>query len=177
MAQETTKALTQMATFSVYPATAQNIRRVSEHFGSVGRGIQVAVEILYERAQKGELFEEPDWDVIDDDLSTLGRNVNSAEARETLKVPFAFSILDRTEKLIQFLADPKYYGNRNAVILTCGTLLPQLYSDFIGHVLSPAERRQRSQELNAKLDAEVEAILGVDPKEKRRATQNQKRGK
>jgi hypothetical protein len=155
MEQDAAEGKTRMASFSVYPATAHNIRSTSGHFGSVGRGIQVAVEILFERAQRGELLnEEPDWDV-QDDLIGVPR-----EAQDNLKVPLGFSILHRTEKLIGFLAGEKYYGDRNTVIMYCGTLLLQLYSDFIGSVLTAAERRERSDEFNAKLDAKVEAILG-----------------
>lgn len=164
MGDATRKGVTHMVTFSVYPSTAENIRSVSDQFGSVGRAIQVAIELLYERARNGKLFDDQDDDVIDS-LRGLPNSVLKG-SHDKLKVPFAFSILDRTEGLLKFLADPQYYGNRNSVIMSCGTLLLRLYSDFVGNVLTPAERHQRWNELNAKLDAKAEAILGVDPKEK-----------
>lgn len=162
-----------MVTFSVYPATAENIRGMSDQFGSVGRAIQVAIELLYDRARRGELFDDQDDDVIDS-LRGFPNSVLKG-SRDKLKVPFAFSILDRTEKLLRLLSESKYYGNRNSVIMSCGTLLPQLYSDFVGNVLTPAERHQRWNDLNAKLDAKAEAILGVDPKGRAKSRPPRKR--
>jgi hypothetical protein len=69
--------------------------------------------------------------------------------------------------LIEFLAGPKYYGNRNEVIMLCGALLPQLYSDYVGNVLTAAERSNRQKELWNKLKAKANAILGVDPEMKK----------
>jgi hypothetical protein len=114
---------------------------------------EVAVEILFERAQKGDLFEEPDSDELEGPPNSL---------RDNLKVPLAFSVLPRTEKLIEFLAGRRYYGDRNTVIMHCGTLLHQLYSDFIRGVLTAAERRERWLEGHAKMVAKAEAILEGD---------------
>jgi hypothetical protein len=160
----TGKSRRRLATFSVYPATARKIRSTSDHFGSVGRAVEVAVEILYERARSGELFEDEDDEVIDD-LRGLPRGLPHGSLkilRDNLKVPFAFSILPRTERLVEFLAGPEFYKNKNSVIMFSGTLLPQLYSDFIGCVLTATERHERMLEFNATLDAKVEAIFGVE---------------
>src|ERR1035438_1365492 len=86
-------ASTSMMSFSVYKAAAQSIRKVSVHHGSLGRAFQVAVEILYDRARKGEPLVGSHFD---DDDPNLG-----------LKVPFSFSVTPRTQILVDLLCTPE----------------------------------------------------------------------
>jgi hypothetical protein len=59
----------------------------------------------------------------------------------------------------------------------CGTLLPELYSDFIGRVLTAAERHERWLEGHAELVAKAEAILVVDAEPEAKSTPTRKRRK
>jgi hypothetical protein len=79
-------------------------------WGSIGRAVQVAVEIMVEQG------------------NIQGSGLSSAEERsQGLKVPFSFSVLDRTDKQIKWLAQPESYGNRNQVISACEGVLADLH--------------------------------------------------
>ncbi len=128
------KRKTRHTGFSVYPTTAASIRSLASHFGSVGRAIQVAVELLYRDAR-----EDPPH------LHSTVAFASVEEKQQDLKVPLSFSILGRTERLTEWLADPKRYKDRNTVIAVCEGLLSELYTDYYVNRMTAAERQAESR--------------------------------
>ena len=101
--------------------------RLSGDFGSIGRAIQVAVEILYHRARFG--------------MPVVGSGIAAAEEnRQDLKVPLAFSVLPRTERLIEWLSSDAY-KDRGGVINSCEEVLSDLSIEYYIHRLTPAEQK------------------------------------
>lgn len=114
-------------TFSLYPSTVTSLRSLAGHFGSIGRAIQIAVELLYQRAQQGELHS--------------GKATDTAER----KVPFSFFVLPRTKRLIEWLSDEKRYGSRNNVLSVCDELLYNLYAHFYGYRMTAKEQERETE--------------------------------
>ena len=83
---------------------------MAKPFGSIGRAVQVAVEVLYDRAQRDILI-----DVEEEEGSP-----NDAIEGE-LKSPMSCDLLDRTRSLIEWLAHPKRYDGRYCVL--CAALI------------------------------------------------------
>ena|ERR1039458_4567329 len=116
--------------FSVYPTTAKSLRSLSGDFGSIGRAIQVAVEVLYYRVRHG--------------LPVVGSGLAAAEDKQGLKVPLTFSVLPRTKRLLEWLAS-EHYHDRNKVISSCEAVLSDLYTDYYVHRMTPAEREKETK--------------------------------
>lgn len=123
---------TENQSFSVYPTTLNSLRSLSGHFGSIGRAINVAVEILYYREREG--------------LPLVGSGLASMEEKsEDLKVPLSFSVIPRTKKLIVWLADPERYKSRGGVISSCEGLLSDMYTEYYLHRMTDAEREKETE--------------------------------
>ena len=119
--------------FSLYPTTVKSLRSLCGEWGSIGRAIQVAVEILVDRLTPSL------QEMMDSDGKKPAGGWTSAhrlegdglatdeERRQGLKVPFTFSVVTRTEKQIEWLSHAERYKNRNEVIYTCEGLLADLH--------------------------------------------------
>jgi hypothetical protein len=121
-------------TFSLYPTTINSIRELAGHFGSIGRAIQIAVEILYRDARENP-------------PRLHGREAFASveEKQQELKVPFSFFMLPRTKRLVEWLADQKQYGDRNIVVGVCENLLANLYSDYYQFRMTASEREAENR--------------------------------
>jgi Arc/MetJ-type ribon-helix-helix transcriptional regulator len=116
--------------FSLHPSQVKTIRELAPHFGSKGRAIQVAIEILYEKAKNNKL---------------VGSGLAAAAEPGDLKVPMSVSLLPRTERLLDWLADPKRYKSRSAVINSCEAVLSDLYTEYYVHRMTAAEREAETK--------------------------------
>ena len=97
---------------SVYPTIAKNLRVYAREFGSVGRAIQIGVEILYERLRAQN--------------KVVGEGISSQEERQKqLKRPMSIDTVPRTEFLIEYLAEHGY-ESRSGVISACENVLSDL---------------------------------------------------
>lgn len=106
---------TKHVTFSLYPSEINTFRYMALPFGSVGRAMQVAAEILYDMAQRGSLI----------DLDEEGPPADAVEGE--LKAPMSCDLLPRTATLIDWLADPKRYGSRYGVVSAAASWLTQAH--------------------------------------------------
>jgi len=87
------------------------------------------------------------------------------ENRQDLKVPLTFSVLPRTERLIDWLVSSANYKDRGNVIASCEAVLSDLYTEYYVRRMTKAERqietqRARKQQLDAYgLDTATSAVL------------------
>src|SRR5580704_5164532 len=86
-------------TFSLYPSEIRSFRAVAKPFGSIGRAIQVAVEVLYDRELYGSAQQRIDLD----QLGPPDEVIEAGKERRELKAPMSCDLLDRTSKLIDEL--------------------------------------------------------------------------
>jgi hypothetical protein len=103
--------------FSLYPTTVKSLRSLCGEWGSIGRAIQVAVEIMVERIYNPR----PDRPALE------GSGLSSAEERtRELKIPLSFKVLPITKEQIEWLSHAERYKNRNEVISACEGVLSDL---------------------------------------------------
>jgi hypothetical protein len=134
-AEETTHT-----TFSLYPSEISSFRFMAKPFGSIGRAVQVAVEVLYDRAQRGILI----------DIEEVGPPDEVIEAgrdSKQLKSPMSCDLLGRTSLLIDELAKPKRYGGRYWVLCAALIWLNKAHAE---------EQKRKAAELERKRKAEFE---------------------
>src|SRR5260370_1048424 len=107
-------------TFSLFPSEINSIRKSAGIFGSVGRAVQVAVEVLHAvRDKKNGLIEIEEEGPPPEVLEAYYENPAAYRQEQTeLKAPMSCDVVPRTARLMSELARRKYYGNRYGVSLS-----------------------------------------------------------
>ena len=114
--------------FSVYRTTAENIRELAGHYGTVSRAIALAVEILYDKSRQTGAYFEPGMS-------------SEEEEEKNLKVPLSFSVLPRTARLIDVMAT-EYHKSRNDIVAACEPVLAARFNTFYLNHMTPAEKEE-----------------------------------
>lgn len=139
-------------TFSLFPSQINSIRHAARSFGSVGRAVHVAVEVLYAlRDKKNGLLGLDETGVPAEVEDAFCENRETYKQKQLeLRAPMSCNLLPRTAWLIGELAKPEYYGHRYYVIGAVEYWLLSAISDE-----RTARATKQREEEEKKLDPEV----------------------
>lgn len=143
---------TMHVTFSLFPSEISSIRRSAGVFGSVGRAVQVAVEVLYDRAvhhkENGLIDTEENGPPPEVEEAFYENPKTYLQRQKELKAPMSCDLLPRIERLIRELAKPTYYGDRYGVLLAVCRWLVDAHADE-----QEARIKEKMEQEDLKLDS------------------------